>query len=72
MAAIDILPTERTSTATAAVANLVTAGTASAAVSFIWADDPFIESPMTFVEGVEAHPERGSEPEPSGSGPFGF
>jgi hypothetical protein len=35
-------------------------------------EDPFVESPMHFVPGLEAHPTRGPQEEPTGSGPFGF
>lgn len=34
--------------------------------------DYLIERPIEFVEGLEAHPSRGPQVEPSGSGPFGF
>lgn len=34
--------------------------------------DPYVETPMTFVPGIEAKPSREPQPEPVGSGPFGF
>jgi hypothetical protein len=70
MTAILIPPGDEVSAASAVVLACGRASTGSAAVSFD--DDPFVEAPIEFVPGIEAHPSRESQPEPSGSGPFGF
>jgi hypothetical protein len=72
MAAIEISPTERSSTrASAVVVAYGGSNTAGAAVT-LHEQDPFIEAPIEFVPGVEARPSRGQQSEPAGSGPFGF
>lgn len=74
MATIAISPTERTPT-TASSAVVIAYGDASTASTTVVVgqyDDPFIEAPIEFVPGLEAHPSREPQPEPSGSGPFGF
>jgi hypothetical protein len=71
MSTILISPSDHESTAAsvvvAAYGRSSTGGTAVADDR----DDPFIETPMEFLP-VEAHPDRGLQDEPSGSGPFGF
>ena len=68
MSAIATSPTER---GTTIVATFGGADTAGAAVAFVQ-HDPMIEERINFVPGLEAHPDRESDPEPAGSGPFGF
>jgi hypothetical protein len=72
MAAILIPSTEHSSTAASVV--IAAYGRSSTGGAAVTLDDrdPFIEAPIGFVPGAEAHPARGPQDEPSGSGPFGF
>ena len=71
MTAILIPPSEQVSATSTVVVAYGRLSTGSAAVS-IDGNDPLIEAPMEFVPGIEAHPSREPQSEPSGSGPFGF
>jgi hypothetical protein len=71
MTAVLISTTEQVSAASAVVVAYGRTSTASASIA-VETHDPLIEAPIEFVPGVEAHPSREPQPEPSGSGPFGF